>query len=232
MPNPHNQTLVEVTGLEKDYSLWEGETVQVLKNVSCQIVAGDHIALIGPSGSGKSTLLHCLGGLIEPSTGQVRWPALGEKDTLMPEKLQIVFQSPSLYPALNVLDNIMLPMLLAGKVDAKTQQERALSLLERFQLSELADKLPEELSGGQAQRISMIRALAIQPRLILADEPTGQLDSHTAAHFLDQVLHITKEFGTALVIATHDLDMAARMQERWEVDQGHLLISDLKHGVA
>jgi putative ABC transport system ATP-binding protein/lipoprotein-releasing system ATP-binding protein len=225
-------TLVDVQGLSRDYSLPDGEVVHVLNEVNCRVLEGGHIVLIGPSGSGKSTLLHSLGGLIEPTRGRITWPALGEQASLMPEKLQFVFQSPSLYPALNVLGNVSLPLVLAGKMDADAVETRALEVLEQFGLAELVDKLPEELSGGQAQRVAMVRALAIRPRLILADEPTGQLDSKTAGHFLDQVLGMTEEMGAALVIATHDPAMAERMQLRWIIDHGTLQVPQTRNGVS
>ena len=219
------ETLVETEEFCKGNSLQDGEVVHVLNKVNCRVQEGDHIVLIGPSGSGKSTLLHGLGGLIEPTRGKIVWPALGERTSLMPEKLQFVFQTPSLYPALNVVRNVTLPLVLAGKMNAEAVEKRALDALDKFGLATLAYKLPEELSGGQAQRVAMARALAIRPRLILADEPTGQLDSQTAGQFLDQVLGMTREIGAALVIATHDSAMAERMNLRWVIDHGTLQVS-------
>lgn len=197
--------------------------VDVLEDIDCEIAARDRIAIIGPSGSGKSTLMHILGGLIAPTSGHIEWPALGPRETLMPSQVQFVFQSPSLFPALDVLGNVTLPLFLAGRaIDA---QGRARELLAKFRLEDLADKLPEELSGGQAQRVAMLRALTTAPRLILADEPTGQLDSRTAEHFLDCVLELAWEAGIALVIATHDAQVAARMTRLWTMDHGRLVKS-------
>lgn len=223
-----NEPLVVTKGLSKDYPLPGGGLVPVLRGVDCQIDEGEHICVVGPSGSGKSTLLHCLGGLVKPTGGELSWPALGPREALLPEKIQFVFQSPSLYPALNVLRNVSLPMVLAGR---KTDPEvRALEVLEAFGLDELSDKLPEELSGGQAQRVTMARALAIRPKLILADEPTGQLDSETALAFLEQVLAMTRTEGAALVIATHDPLMAGRMDQRWTVAHGLVRMADAHDG--
>jgi ABC-type lipoprotein export system ATPase subunit len=221
-----NEPLVEAKGLSKDYPLPGGGLISVLRGVDCRIDDGDDIAIVGPSGSGKSTLLHCLGGLVKPTSGELSWPALGARETLLPEKIQFVFQSPSLYPALSVLGNVSLPMVLAGR--GADPEARALEVLEAFGLGELSDKLPEELSGGQAQRVAMARALAIRPRLILADEPTGQLDSKTATAFLDRVLEMTRTAGAAMVIATHDPLMARKMDQRWTIEHGALRMPDMQ----
>ncbi|MEO8242740.1 MAG: ATP-binding cassette domain-containing protein [bacterium] len=212
--------LVRVKSLSKQYMMPDGEIVPVLSDVTLFIEPGQHIVLIGPSGSGKSTLLHIMAGLVSPSKGSVDWPALGPSDGLMPTRLQVVFQMASLFPPLNVLENVALPMVLAGH---QAQAEvRALAMLQRLGLVDLAPKLPEELSGGQAQRVAVARALAITPALILADEPTGQLDSTTAGAFLDEVIAVAGESDTALVIATHDATIAARMQTVWTVSRGNL----------
>ncbi len=214
------EPLAKGIGLFMVYGGLAGPTSQVLTDVACRILPGDRIALIGPSGSGKSTLLHILAGLVAPTAGTVSWPALGARDDLMPVKVQAVFQAQSLFPSLDVLDNITLPLLLAGQMsDAHL---RALDLLQRFGLSALTHKLPEELSGGQAQRIAMLRALATAPRLILADEPTGQLDTKTAGQFLSDVIAVADEIGAALVIATHDPNVAERMAQTWAIDHGTL----------
>ena len=214
------EPLVETIAVAKSYPLPDGQAAQVLAAIDCQVQPGDRIALIGPSGSGKSTLLHILAGLVEPTSGSVRWPALGARDQLMPVKVQAVFQAPSLFPALNVRDNITLPLVLAGL--AAPPAALADHLLDRFGLTELALKLPEELSGGQAQRVAMLRALAVAPRLILADEPTGQLDGPTAQVFLTLVIEMARTMGAALVIATHDPQVAARMDRQWAIDHGTL----------
>lgn len=224
-----NDALVVVKAVGKAYPLADGQVTNVLSDIDCAIEPGARIALIGPSGSGKSTLLHIIGGFIPQSEGQVSWPAFGARADLLPEKVQAVFQAPSLFPALNVRDNIALPLLLAGRDAAAgfTPDD----LLARFDLSELALKLPEELSGGQAQRIAMLRALSVSPRLILADEPTGQLDSKTAQDFLTLVIDVADRLGAALVIATHDPAVAARMDRQWSIDHGRLF-ADTNKGTA
>ena len=223
------KVLVQITAVGKTYPAADGEVIRVLTDVTCGIEPGARVALIGPSGSGKSTLLHIIGGFIPPSGGQVTWPALGPQADLLPEKIQAVFQAPSLFPALNVQDNIALPLLLAGRSAAPGFTPDA--LLARFGLSDLALKLPEELSGGQAQRVAMLRALSMSPRLILADEPTGQLDSKTAQDFLTAVIALADEMGSAIIIATHDPAVAARMDRQWSIGHGRLFV-DTNKGTA
>lgn len=209
-------TLVFGKGLGRDF----GRAV-ALHDVDCRIAAGARIALVGPSGSGKTTLLHILGGLDRPTAGDIEWPGLGRFEDLRPRHVGVVFQSPSLFPALTAVQNVSLPLVLAGEHAGAGATARA--LLDSFGLGELADKLPEELSGGQAQRVAMARALAIGPELVLADEPTGQLDSITAQVFFDTVLERLEHTATALVVATHDEAIAARMATRWTMDHGRII---------
>jgi ABC-type lipoprotein export system ATPase subunit len=190
-----------------------------LAPASCRILPGERIALVGPSGSGKSTLLNLMAGLDRPSSGQIAWPALGAVETLRPLKLACVFQMPSLLPALNVLENVELPLLLGR---SNGNQDEALAALDLFGLSQLAEKLPEELSGGQAQRVAIARAIAAAPRLLLADEPTSQLDHATAMHVLDAILAHSADKGMAVVVATHDAGVAARMDRIWRMHHGVL----------
>ena len=214
--------LVETKAVGMSYATADGQMSGILSGIDLRIEAGAQVALIGPSGSGKSTLLHILSGLIDPTEGMVHWPALGERGQLMPEKLQVVFQSPSLFPSLTVCDNIALPLLLAGRPAAPGFAPD--DLLARFGLTDLAQSLPEELSGGQSQRIAMLRALSVCPHMILADEPTGQLDSTTAQAFLTEVIAVADAIGAAMVVATHDPAVAARMAQHWTIDHGTLFL--------
>jgi len=198
-----------------------GETV-ALQNASCQVMAGERIALLGTSGSGKSTLLHLLGGLNAPSSGTLNWPALGPVEGLRPGKVAFVFQAQSLLAPLSALENAALPLLLLGAVP-DLALSRAGDLLERLGLGNVMQQLPEELSGGQAQRVAVARALVTGPRLILADEPTGQLDSVNAGHLMDVLVAECDRIGAALVVATHDPQVAARLGQVWQMARGILV---------
>ncbi len=195
--------------------------VLALVSATCAIMPGDRIALVGPSGSGKSTLLHLLGGLDTPTSGILAWPALGARETLRPGKIGFVFQTQSLLAPMTVVENVEIPLLL-GQVSAEKAHATALDMLERIGLESLAEKLPEELSGGQAQRVAMARALVCGPKLILADEPTGQLDHPTAQHLFDVLLAALEGTDTALLVATHDMTVAERMHTVWRMQHGTL----------
>ena len=198
-----------------------GGKVVALKHATCKIERGDRIALVGPSGSGKSTLLHLLAALDEPTTGKINWPALGKRETLRPSKISFVFQSESLLAPLTVLENIEVPRLLAGS-NADEARNEASAILDALDLGALAEKLPEEISGGQAQRAAVARSLITKPELILADEPTAQLDHQTAKQLIDLLLRRLKGSDAALVIATHDPFIAARMKTQWTIEHGVL----------
>jgi len=218
-----DEPLVSVNQASRTFGTGPGAVVAV-HDVTCTIAAGDRIALTGPSGSGKTSLLHLIAGLDRPTGGTVTWPAIGTAQSLRPGPVAVVFQAPSLLPALDVAENVALPLLLEGlpRAGATAAAQRALSLL---RLAELADKLPEELSGGQAQRIAIARVLAGHPRLILADEPTGQLDHHNAAAVVDALLAAVEETGAALVVNTHDREVAARLPIHWAMANGTLTTS-------
>jgi putative ABC transport system ATP-binding protein/lipoprotein-releasing system ATP-binding protein len=212
--------LVRCHGAARTYG--HGPTATVaLQPADCEIVPGARIALVGPSGSGKSTLLHLMAGLDEPTLGSVTWPAIGGQADLRPGPVAVVFQGPSLLPPLTVEENVALPLILAGRRDGAAH-EAARAALERLGLADLRDKLPEEISGGQAQRVAVARALAGEPRLILADEPTGQLDRASGAGVAEVLIDAAEHAGAALVVATHDPTVAVRFPEVWEMHSGRL----------
>jgi ABC-type lipoprotein export system ATPase subunit len=184
-------------------------------------MANARVAVVGPSGSGKSTLLHLIAGLDRPTSGVISWPALGSETELRPDQICLVFQTPSLLPTLTVLENVELCWLLSKKNEADARSA-ALQILERLDLSMVVDKLPGELSGGQMQRVAAARAVVCEPRLILADEPTGQLDSVNAAKLVEVLLDSATNSGAALIIATHDLAVASRMRNQWRMLHGKL----------
>jgi putative ABC transport system ATP-binding protein/lipoprotein-releasing system ATP-binding protein len=212
--------LVVCAGAARTYGSGATATV-ALQPADCIVEPHARLALVGPSGSGKSTLLHLMAGLDTPTLGTVEWPAIGDRDALRPGPVAVIFQGPSLLPPLTVAENVALPLVLAGATDHDAHAT-ALVALARLDLAELADKLPEEISGGQAQRAAVARALAGEPRLILADEPTGQLDRASGAAVIDVLLAAAEHAGAGLVISTHDPSVAERLPARWELHSGRL----------
>ena len=190
-------------------------TVVALHDITCVIHRGDRIAVTGPSGSGKSTFLDA------PTTGTVAWPAIGDNSALRPGPVGLVFQSPSLIPSLDVAQNVALPLVLMHQ-DKQDATRRADATLDRLGITDLAAKLPEELSGGQSQRVAVARALAHGPSLLLADEPTGQLDHHSAETVIDTLIEAADHNDAALVVSTHDPEIAARFTDRWSITDGQL----------
>ena len=213
------EVLVDVRGVGRSYQTG-GVTTEAMRLATCSVHVGDRIVVVGRSGSGKSTLLHLMAGLDAPTAGTVTWPALGDRQVLRPERIGMMFQAQSLVPWLDVAENVALPLQLAGRT--QRARDEAMAALQRFELDQLAGKLPEELSGGQAQRVSLVRALVTAPRLLLADEPTGQIDHKTAAHLLDTMFGWARETGAALVVATHDPLVVERFATRWQMQHGVL----------
>ncbi len=216
--------LVRAVNAARTFGTGPGAVVAV-HDVTCAVLPGDQIALTGSSGSGKTTLLHLIAGLDRPTGGSVTWPAIGPASALRPGPVAVVFQAPSLLPALDVAENVALPLLLerVDRSDAAASADRALGLLD---LAGLAGKLPEELSGGQAQRVAIARVLAGRPRLILADEPTGQLDHHNAASVVEALLAAAEDTGAALLVNTHDREVADRLRVRWTMADGGLTTTE------
>lgn len=196
-------------------------TIVAVRGVTATVAPRARIALSGPSGSGKSTLLHLLAGLDTPTSGTVSWPGIDRYGTYRRARIGVVFQGRSLIPNLDVTENVCLPLLFADCAEAEATA-RARGALERLGIAELAHALPDELSGGQAQRVAIARVLAAAPRLILADEPTGQLDQHTAASVIDVLLQAADELGAALIVSTHDPAIARRMPTEWAMHDGQI----------
>jgi len=210
----------------------EGEkSVRALGGVSLEIRSGDSLALLGRSGSGKTTLLHVLGGLVEPTRGGVEWHGrplasldLAARGAVRAHGIAYVFQGANLLPHFTAFENLAFAAhLAAGDVDPKLA---APALLELVGLSAKADHLPAELSGGEAQRVAIARALAQSPELLLCDEPTGHLDSDTGERVLDLIEALQAEFGFALVVATHDSGVAARLRREVELEDGTMVRED------
>lgn len=202
-----------------------GELV-ILDGIDLSVNAGEALAIVGPSGSGKSTLLGLLAGLDAPSSGDVRM--LGQslagldedgRADLRAGRVGFVFQSFHLVPGLSALENVMLPLELAGRDRAG---ETAMQALERVGLAGRAEHLPNQLSGGEQQRVAMARAFATGPALLFADEPTGNLDGHTGARVMDTLFRLRAELGTTLILVTHDEAVAARCDRRLTMSDGRL----------
>lgn len=213
--------LMRATGVSRTFGNGRRSVVAV-HDVTCRIEPGDQVAISGPSGSGKTTLLHLFAGLDTPTTGTIDWPAIGTRRELQPGPVAIVFQVPSLLAPLDVVENVALPLLLLG-VDRAAAEREAMAALERLGLVGLRGKLPEEISGGQAQRVAAARALAGHPRLILADEPTGQLDHANGALVIDALIDAAGHSGAALVVNTHDPAVSKRLHRQWSMVAGRLV---------
>ena len=218
--------LIEACGLERSYTMGEAD-VRALRGVDLSLDAGDHLAVIGPSGSGKSTLLHVLGLIDHPDAGTYRYDGRetteldqGARARLRNTELGIVFQSFHLLGDERALDNVALPLLYGG-TPRRERRRRAAEALERVGLAERAGHRPSQLSGGERQRVAIARAIVRQPRLLLADEPTGNLDSETGAGILELFAGLNAA-GIALLVITHDHEVARRAQRVLKMTDGLL----------
>jgi predicted ABC-type transport system involved in lysophospholipase L1 biosynthesis ATPase subunit len=190
-----------------------------LRNVDLELTVGETLCVLGPSGSGKSTFLQLLAGIDQPTEGEIEWPCLTQP--LHPKGIGIAFQAPSLLPPLDVQENVEFPLEIVG-VDEATASVLSDQILEQLGLASLSEHMPHELSGGEAQRVVIARALVVRPALVILDEPTGQLDHVTARRVLDVVIKTCEEADAALVIATHDTAVAARMHRTVRLRNGEL----------
>ncbi len=220
--------LVELRNVSKIYRLGD-EEIRALDDVTLDIEEGEFISIIGPSGSGKSTLMHILGCLDSPSKGTIRLDGImiehasaGQLAALRNRKIGFVFQFFNLLPKLNVLQNVELPMIYSG-IGGKERRERAMKALESVDLANRAKHRPSQLSGGQQQRVAIARALVNDPRIIFADEPTGNLDSHTGDAILNLFRQLSEE-GRTIVLVTHDPEIAAVTPRRIEIRDGKIAI--------
>jgi lipoprotein-releasing system ATP-binding protein len=220
-------TVLEVTGVSKHYDGPAGP-VGVLSGVDLRLGAGVSLAIVGPSGSGKSTLLYVVGALDPPSAGTVRLDgvdpySLGDRGLAAFRNRQVgfVFQDHHLLPQCTVLENVLVPTLV-GKEDAGTCRRRALDLLEHVGLGRRLPHRPGELSGGEKQRVALARALVCQPRLVLCDEPTGNLDHDTSNAVADLLLELHRLQQTILIVVTHNLDLARRFAATSRLTDGRL----------
>lgn len=220
-----NDAILDARNLHKRYEIGP-RSLEVLRGVSVRIARGEFIAMRGASGAGKSTLLHLLGGLDSPNVGEVWFNGknLAElPNTIAAElrntKVGFIFQAYHLLPELDALENVCLPARMA-RMPASAAEARGRELLTRVGLKERVEHRPNELSGGEQQRVAIARALINSPELILADEPTGNLDSHTGGEIMDLLCQLRSEHKTTLVIATHDAEVAARAPKTLQLADG------------
>ncbi len=223
--------IVDVRGVAKRFPVGDGE-VTVLRDISFQVKHGEFVTIVGPSGSGKSTLLNLITGIDRPSEGQVE-VAESRIDTMTEGQLArwrgrnlgLVFQFFQLLPALSLLDNVVLPMVFAGRYGRRERKERALHLLEIVGLADQVHKLPSMVSGGQQQRSAIARAMANDPPLLVADEPTGNLDSAATLRMFELFLRLVEE-GKTMVMVTHNQELASRAPRVLRLQDGRIDADD------
>jgi len=210
--------------------------VTVLDGVDLRVEANEFAAIVGPSGSGKTTLLGLLAGLDRPTSGTVRLDGvdLGTLDEdgrarLRAEKVGFVFQTFQLLPTLTALENVLVPLELAGAADDRAR-ERAVSLLERVGLGNRLDHYPAQLSGGEQQRVAIARAFANEPRILFADEPTGNLDAETGATIVELLFELNRALTTTVVLVTHDMALASRAGRVIRIAGGHIVGDERREG--
>lgn len=228
MTDPEAAPILEGRSLRKVYREEDGSELTILDGVDIRVQAGEAVAIIGASGAGKSTLLHLLGCLDRPTSGEVM--IAGRSVAALPprqlaavrnEQIGFVFQFHHLLREFTALENVMMPMLIAGAVRADAER-RASELLSEVGLSARASHKASELSGGEQQRVAVARALSNRPAVLIADEPSGNLDTHTSAQLHDLFFRLRAEHGVALVLATHNSSLAARTDHVLAVDDGQL----------
>jgi putative ABC transport system ATP-binding protein len=221
------QSIVEVRDVVKSFQVGDSQ-VTVLKGISFDVKLGEYVSIVGPSGNGKSTLLNMITGIDRPSEGQVvvggrKVDQMSEDDLARwrGENVGIIFQFFQMLPGLTLLNNVVLPMELAGKFRPKERRARAMGLLEMVGLGDQANKLPGTVSGGQQQRAAIARALANDPALLVADEPTGNLDSETA-HSIFELFQQLSLQGKTVLMVTHEQELARRTARRIEIRDGRI----------
>ena len=221
--------MLSLTGIEKVYNRDTPGQINVLRGITLNLMPGEAVALVAPSGAGKSTLLHIAGLLDQPDSGEVRIGGeamhhLGDRRRTAARRADVgfVYQFHHLLPEFSALENIVLPQLANG-VSQSEAQTRALSLLEEVGIGHRADHRPAALSGGEQQRVAFCRALANAPRLLLADEPTGNLDPTTSDQVFAALMTLVRGTGLSAVIATHNLELAARMDRQIRLEAGQLV---------
>jgi len=228
MSDPFAVAALRLDAIARTYREGEGQ-LEVFRNVSLSLAAGELVALVGPSGAGKSSLLHMAGLLEAPSAGEIviaGAPASSlsdaERTRIRRDTIGFVYQAHHLLPEFTALENVVIPQLIAGK-RRKDAEAEAARLLTMMGLENRLTHRPSQLSGGEQQRVAIARALANKPRLLLADEPTGNLDPRTAAGVFEALIAIVRTEGLAVLVATHNLTLAAKMDRALILDEGRLI---------
>lgn len=222
-------TLIELNDVKKSYYLGEVK-VPALTGVHLTVHAGEFTTVIGPSGSGKTTLMNLIGALDTPDSGRITFEGKDishltdkERSEFLNEKIGFVFQSFNLIPVLNVFENVELPLLVSENMTAEERRERVLWCLENVGLKNFAENRPDQLSGGQRQRVAIARALANQPKLILADEPTANLDSKTAQLIVDLLLDLNQKLNLTFLFCSHDEKLISRVRRVVRLSDGKIV---------
>jgi lipoprotein-releasing system ATP-binding protein len=225
--NELGKIVIKATGISRGFRQGP-KRVQVLSDVSLQVPSGTSMAIVGASGAGKSTLLHILGGLDRPDEGEVLvdgeslWQKSDtERSDLRNSRMGFIYQFHHLLPEFTALENVAMPLLIRGE-STSVAAKRATDLLTKVGLDQRLDHKPGELSGGERQRAAVARALVGNPGCVLGDEPTGNLDERTANHVFEQLLELNTELNTSLILVTHDMRLAAKMNQRFELHMGNL----------
>ncbi len=225
--------VLRLTAIRKSYNIGTPVEAEILHGINLTVAAGEFTALIGPSGSGKSTLLNTIGLLEAPTSGEVEIAgnlvSYRDDDTLTrlrSQTLGFVFQFHHLLPAFSALENVLMPQVIAGNRITEALRREALQLLESVGLRGAENKKPSELSGGMQQRVAIARALSIRPALVLANEPTGNLDTRTAADIFAMLRTFNRDFGTSFLIVTHDPRLAATGDRRVTLADGQIVADE------
>ncbi len=224
--------VVRASGLQKNFQTADGE-LRVLTGVDLEVKAGDVVSIVGESGAGKSTLLHILGGLDACTSGELdvcgaKYSDMNDEQLagFRNENIGFVFQFHHLMADFTAVENVMMPLLIRGN-NPKESHKKALETLNKVGLADRASHRPGKLSGGEQQRVAVARALVTEPQLILADEPSGNLDTKTAAALHDTLLELNRNSGVTFIIATHNREFAAKADQAWELSNGRAIPADV-----
>jgi lipoprotein-releasing system ATP-binding protein len=226
---PPSPPLLTLNNISRQFRSPNGQIISALQNVSFTVEPNQTISITGESGSGKSTLLYLIGGLDLPSSGSILWKekyisglSIDQLAILRQNFMGFIFQNPNLIPELTVLENILLPIRIANK-NLQHYHPKAVDLLRQLHIQKQAEQIPEKLSGGERQRVAIARALISNPEVVVADEPTGNLDEKNAAIAVELLQELCQEYHSSLILVTHNITFARKMQQSFVLKQGGIL---------